>query len=296
MLLLGILFLTITSIGLAQTRPEEAGGHTIELSSLPFAWPQTLAQAARITKGQVLQLFQQIDAVVGGKTYSIGSYTFIKLDGDSLFLVATPDNSGRELYYFTVTIFCQINTCSVNAQESAPPHDLGREIVEDERGGHLLITKELVGQYKGTATKYIYTYRLHRQVGNKLIDASAEEGAVFEKKILPLMKKTAATALAMYSEDQEDKEETEAEIDFAYRDYERRILGSRDAGLEEALQWASSKNPKIQELAVNILEKIDAPEADTALSDLAGSSNIFIRDRAREVMEKKRESRLKSPR
>jgi hypothetical protein len=262
----------------------------VQVASIPFVWPTTAAEASRITKGQILQLFQEMDTVVGGKTYSLGSYMFAKLDGKSFYLIATPDASGRELYYSIDIVMCIGITCRLDIRESDGPHDLAREIIDPDGDGHyVLLTKELVGQYRGTATKPIYIYKIHRIEDGRVVDVSAQYRALYDSKIVPAMKANEATVLSRYAANENEMKEAQAEIDYAYREYERRIRGENEAGLAEARQWAVDSDPRIQELAVATLADMNSAEAKGILQQMVNNPNAYIQSRAKSELERKKE-------
>src|SRR5260370_25674777 len=125
------LALLVVLMPIAMQGQATAFSRTLQLQSLPFAWPKTETEAARIVKPQILELCRELDDGRGNQwgtfnpgTDFIESYTFAKLDGKSMYLIALPDSSGRELYYDMEVIQCASLTCSVNFVDSDPPHNL----------------------------------------------------------------------------------------------------------------------------------------------------------------------------
>ena len=78
-----------------------------------------------------------------------------------------------------------------------------------------------------------------------------------------------------------------AEIAFASRDYDRRILGLTTAGLSEARQWAFSPDEDTQRLAIRTLQEVDSPDADAILKRMAQDANKRIADYAKFALDRK---------
>lgn len=287
-LLLLTVFFSVSAI--AQT---QLVTRTVDLRSLPLRWPDTDKEASQITRAQVLTLYRELDSAINDQldddqeTASIDNYIFAKLDGKSMYLIALPDSSGRDLYYYVEVIQCKGLTCTATLAASDPPHNLAREVLDITGNGQFEIVARTAVSGYGTTSKPIYTYSVYTVNDEHLVDASSQYQDFFETRIKPKMKATEAKMLAADAGDETELNETRAEIAYAGRDYERRVLGNTQAGLDEARQWASSSDERIQHLAIATFGAIDTPEAEAALAMMSNTPNQHIGNEVQYQLDRK---------
>jgi len=109
----------------------------------------------------------------------------------------------------------------------------------------------------------------------------------FEAHILPAMRRAKADVETRYAGDLAELAGARAEVAFTFAKYRREVRGERNAGLSDALGWAASGDPKLQDLAVRTLESIDAPEAAAGLENLRSSGNLVVSAAARMALERR---------
>jgi hypothetical protein len=253
---------------------------SVRLSSLPFPWPTTARESAQITKAQITSFLNDIEERLGEPrdVVSIDNFVFANLSPHRLSLVALPDESGRGMYNALEIVSCQGLDCFVTDEISVDPHDLAREVQDlDGSGRQLIVARKWVGGYQGADTRPIYTHRvLEYRDDSSLVDVSSEHRQYFEKVVLPEIDKQERLLIAKSQANPKEVHEIRAEAKFARLSVDRSVFGNHLSGLNEALQWESSTDKRIQMLAVKTFEEIDDPAAYEALDSMSRNKPGFV--------------------
>ena len=85
--------------------------------------------------------------------------------------------------------------------------------------------------------------------------------------------------------------EAAAEARFLKVRYQRRIAGEAKAGFEDANEWSSSDDPRVQMLAVETFREIDTPESLAALKKLEKAKDYVVSQAAANAVAAKATSR-----
>lgn len=262
----------------------------IHLARLPLTWPDNQSAAAKVTKKQVVDLFNAMkaaeqDTLTSALSYDVDQFLFAPLTAGRLQLVAVTDDSPRKLFQQISVVSCESTMCDWNSVYSNAPNILSRQVIDlDNDGVDELIVKQFVMPWhtRGVERTFVLDYR-----GSALTDNSAQYLSYFDATVLPKLSADEAAAVPDELNGPKAVEELRAELQYAKADYRRRILHEKAAGLSDALAWENSADHDKQMLAVGSLEDIEAPEADEALQRITHSKNAAVAEAAEHALIRK---------
>jgi hypothetical protein len=233
-------------------------------------------------------LLDQIKAV-GIPNLRVGQFRFVPMDTATICLAATVDASGRELFY-DVAVVCPStqDSFSMTMLPSAPPHELGAELVDMEGDGIFeIVTRQLAGGYQGTQTLPLYWYSVFRVKSSVPRDVSKDHKNFYVTYLLPnldlisrLVGSPGAGASSLTAR-------AAAEARFLKAKYDRKIASSPDSGLDDAVNWARSSDPVVQMLAVKTWSDIGSGKALDGLRQLTHASNYMVAQAAANALHAK---------
>jgi hypothetical protein len=266
-------------------------------ASFGFPWPETLAdiKAADKLPAASLEPFLNQLRAPGVPDLQVEEFRFAPMEGPTVCLAATVDASGRQLY-FSVAVVCPEREDShfrMTLLPSVPPHLLGAELIDLKGDGTFeIITRELAGGYQGTQTLPIYWYSVFRVRNSVPHDESTEYKEFYGMRLLPDVDFLARLAGAVSgSHASALATEAAAEARFLKVRYQRRIAGEAKAGFEDANEWSSSDDPRVQMLAVETFREIDTPESLAALKKLEKAKDYVVSQAAANAVAAKATSR-----
>ncbi len=321
--LLFVCFLIITCIVFAQRTVDEISHKTLLVEPF-FVWPSSIESSRNVAPKDVLDLLQRLFPSDGlEEVYAMESFRFVPLEKDrkdKLYLVADTDVTGRGIFGRIQIVKCEGRECIMTGQGSDGPTNLGERIVDvDGDGIFEIVTRNFAGTYDGPLTRPIYIYFIRKLIGGRLVDVSVQFPTYFRDHILPMMaadRMEAQRALADYSKPADRNsqavddrsregsghwkattysEKVIVELQYVQDEYHRRVLREKTAGLDNALRWARSDDPAIQQFAIQVLEPIDSSLAAAELDRLAHSPNATTAKRARDSLDNRRENGLDPP-
>ncbi|MGH9453175.1 MAG: hypothetical protein ACRD2O_04305 [Terriglobia bacterium] len=174
---------------------------------------------------------------------------------------------------------------AVDSLGKMPSGNLATSLADlDGRGDDEIITRELV-EYRGAFTDPIYWYTIFKWERGRMRDVSDKFPRFYQEVALPSLSylerwfrwaklNVAPQVVTRFSPLSPDVQL--AEIDFVRLNYQHRILGSKDAGLQEALAWAKSSASEIALLGVRSLAEMTAPQAWSEIDKLRSSPNYAV--------------------
>ena len=267
------------------------GGH----ASATFPWPATLGEAQlsdRVERARV-ESFLNSAKPIGVPDLRVGEFRFTPLEGARFCLVATIDTSGREMFFALAVVYQSgRDGFRMTVLPSAPPHLLGAELIDITGEGVCeVVTKELAGGYEGTQTLPLYWYSVFRVKDGVPRDESAKYRQFYAHRLLPELEFMSNLLVPVSPAPKGIAAHAHAEAQFLREKYERRIEGNRTAGIDDAVQWARSDDPRLQMLAVQTLQDIDIPAAVDALEKLKNTKDLVVSQAAANALQSKREER-----
>jgi hypothetical protein len=246
----------------------------------PFVWPSTLAEVSNsnITQTKVLRFLKDLDRDnVPQMLTDIQSFRFVPLEKNKFYLVAVVDAGGNGLFGNLEIVRCDGAACIVGVELSVAG-DLETDLVDVDRYGVFeVITKESPGFR--TLSTYGYPpfiYAIKSLIRGELVDVSAKYSDYFNSHILARMEADrraieADIARVDTSPAVLSNQRLRVELQYIQDDYDRRVLGEKTAGLDNALTWARSDDEGLREFGVQALEPIDSSIAAAELLRIANT-------------------------
>lgn len=256
-----------------------------------FAWPRTLVEIQSADRMSTVSLEQFLDRLRPADVPSlqVGEFRFAPMEGSTACLVATVDASGRKLFY-SLAVVCpeqEGGAFRMTILPSAPPHSLGAELMDlDGDGTFEVVTREVAGGYQGTQTLPLYWYSVFRVKASVPRDASSIYKAFYTERLLQYLELVSHLAERAGSSS-DIATQALAEARFLRAKYDRRIAGNANAGLNDAIQWAKSNNPRLQMLAVETFRDMDNPNALAELKKLAKTKDYVVSQAATNALQAK---------
>jgi len=256
-----------------------------------FPWPKTSAemQAADRMPADSLQPFLDRLKPIGVPELHPGQFRFVPMDAATVCLTATVDASGRQLFY-DVAVVCPATpgSFSMTLLRSAPPHELGAELVDlDGDGIFEIVTRDLAGGYQGVETLPLFWYSIFRVKGSVPTDVSKDYKNFYVTYLLPNLDLVSRLTGTPGAGTPALAERAGAEARFLKAKYDRKIAGSPSAGLDDAVDWAGSSDPVVQMLAVKTWSDIGTAKALDGLRRLAHAANYMVSDAAANALRAK---------
>jgi hypothetical protein len=143
-------------------------------------------------------------------------------------------------------------------------------VVPDLKGNGVceLVTAEVPTGYPSASTAPIFWYRVWRFHNGVPQDASSQFPSFYREFVLREIDYPGRLLNQLEAQSPQDTRVPLAEIAYVRFKYERAVLGHPNAGLEEALAWAKSKNSSFFDLGVFSLADMPAPAAGKELEKL----------------------------
>ena len=115
--------------------------------------------------------------------------------------------------------------------------------------------------YQGTFTPPLYWYSIYSFQDGLPHDTSRQFREFYASEVLSWSRTLERMIVPPLGSGSTQNAYIEAQIVFARLKYRRVILGERKAGLQEAMGWADSSQPDLQQLAVQTLQEIADPDS-----------------------------------
>ena len=255
------------------------------------AWPTNEVEIAAANSVSPASMEDTVNAIAEPAQLprlKVGEFRFTRLEPGKVHLIATVDASGRELYFSVIVISPPGTTPRFVILNSAPPHLLASELLDlDGKGVDVLITKELVAAYQGSANAPLFWYSIHRMNSGLLEDVSAVYPQFYRAMVLPVAGFVESALSSRTSDDKQKIEKYIAEATYLQFKYQRVVDGKTKAGLEAAVEWEKSDDPDIQMLAVKTFTELSLPRAIAGLEHLTRAPNFAVSQAAKMALDKK---------
>jgi hypothetical protein len=305
-----VLAAALANISAGQPAPL-TGGSWVTLQHGPsFDWPSaTGVQPATgpVRNQDILALLSSVGA--GDWSPSSGflwDYRFVPLSPGRMYLLA--DQACRPECGNLEAVYCEQNRCFSDSLSAIV--DLKTDLVDIDGDGALeVVGKECISDCSGVPRYPTFVHSIYKFIDGKgFVDYSAQAADYYREHLLPKIDaarngQTIESEVERMNAGLEEKrhenftergvvfppvrqvETYKAAAQYAYDDYLRRVLAARSAGVEDALQWLSSKDPHIRELGFQALARIPDPAAGSKLAELARSQDKNLAQTAKSYLE-----------
>jgi hypothetical protein len=239
-------------------------------------WPHSTADVPNANKIPLENIESFLDSLrdITGK---IQEFRFVPIEADRIALAATFDVNGRGFYAIEI-VFPEGNKFRTTIFGSAnDDHFLPMEVIDlDGDGFFEVLSKKTVLSYRGAGTDPIYWYDIYKFQSGVPHEVDAKFPKFYGNGAQPHL--GYISDLLYKAKEPKVFELQQAQIEFVRQKFNRKILGDKNAGLQEALKWAISANRYIQELAINTFQEIPCSESLKQLDRLSQSkdSNISL--------------------
>jgi hypothetical protein len=137
-----------------------------------------------------------------------------------------------------------------------------------------LVTAEWPAGYQGAGTPPIYWYTVWQFRDGVPYDASAQFPEFYQGFVLGQLSHIEKLLSKLQSVDPAAVQVPLAEIEYVRLKFQRTVLSQKNAGIEQALAWAESKNGSLRIMGISSLAEMPAPAAGEKLKELASSPNF----------------------
>jgi len=260
--------------------------HRVRITAY-FQWPQSLDSAIRATKMPTDRVEAFINSlrsgVPGYGPTQCATFRFAPLEKATFYLVAS---CGGRIESDVEIVAPGEHDHQFTEIESDSPLPLAMSIVDlDGDGADELVTGARPAGYMGASTPPIYWYTVWRFRDGKPEDASANFPGFYRNFVLEQPDYVGELLSRLQPVDPKEVRVPLAEIHYIHLKFERIILGNRNAGLEQALMWAKSRDVSFQVMGMSSLAEIPAESAEKELIEL--SQSPATRDLARAFLVKR---------
>jgi hypothetical protein len=269
------------------------GQESVLLTGNPsFRWPNStidIPRANAIAAEKVVSFINALAKQLDRPSITVQEFRFARLEEGKIHLVATIDSSGRGFYYALAVISPEGAKFRYTTLTSVSPHVLGGEVVDlDGDGRDEIIAKNFIAGYRGAQSDQIYWYSIYQWHNAVPQDVSASFQQFYDRGALPQLTYLEHWLdLIAHGDHPEEVRLQKAQIEAVRLKYRRKIIGEKNAGIEEAKAWIESGNLDFQKLGIEALVEIPDPKADEALRKLAGSSNPGVARMAQYALQQK---------
>jgi hypothetical protein len=139
----------------------------------------------------------------------------------------------------------------------------------DGDGVDELVTGTWPAGYMGASTPPIYWYTVWKFLNGKIEDASSRFPVFYRTFVLEQPAYVGNLLSRLQAADPKGTLVPLAEIRYIHLRFERTILGKKDAGLDQALVWARSRQVSLQVLGMSSLAEIPSQTAEEELLKLS---------------------------
>jgi hypothetical protein len=168
---------------------------------------------------------------------------------------------------------------------SAAPHLLGTDLVDmGGDGAYELIMPELAGGYQGAGSLPLYWYSIFRVEDSIPKEVSASYPAFYVDRLLQYVGLIQSLA-DQVAPGSIIAVEAQAKARFLKAKYDRRIVGDRTAGIDDAIRWASADNPTLEMLAIESFRDINGPKAIAELKKLSQAKDYAVAQAAANALQ-----------
>ena len=292
----------------AQPTPPEGGQWTTVEHGLAFDWPSASGlppATGPIGRDEVFALLTELDETAWSAD-NPWNFQFARLSEGKVYLLAGQG--------------CRLGDCgSLHAVYSEPCRcfaasvpalvDLNTDLVDvDGDGFPEILGEECFDNCSGRPRLPTYTYSIYSIYkfidGKGFVDFSAKAADYYRAHLLPKIeeaRRTVTSRIAAVSEEyraraaqmgvayepERIEAHTAAAAQYAYDDYRRRVLGEKDAGLEDAIRWLQSEYAA--SLGLEALARIPNAVAEMKLIEAIKSKNPQLAERASGLLELRKE-------
>jgi hypothetical protein len=284
-------------------------GPTFEWPVLPRLEPAT----GPVRKEQLLALLNAVDDNAWGSDINrILEFRFAPLSVGKVYLLVS--EFCKSECGAIEAVYCQQNRC-FSASISAII-DLKNDLVDlDGDGLFEIMGKECIHDCSGLPRLPTFVYSIYKFIDGKgFVDYSAQAADYYREHLLPKIEaaqnestieaKVAAMNAGLNEQRRQfaadrgvlfpplrQVETYQAAARYASDDYRRRVLGERDAGLDNAVRWLESDNTR--ELGLQALIHIPDPRADAELLAGVKSKDSQLAEQAKSSLELRQELRAR---
>jgi hypothetical protein len=284
-----LLVLTCTGLGQAAASLQNVNISTLNWrvgsSDEPILKSIPKEQLARF----VYQLIQQGEDENAKEHYSpvekflVGDYTFSDLDGDEhLELVASIDVAGRPFFNSVVVGRMGDRFVYDIVGSWGEVHNFSKEIQDLNGGGIMELLareywiyprpeprlEEAFDKYRVWALAGYGWVAIYHWRNGKLINVSTECPEYYREKFLPPLEESIAKIRQFKQASEADKRALASHFQVLMFKAQR-LWGNKTVGLQEALTWADSDNPVLQDNAIRIFGEIGDAKSVNQLERLA---------------------------
>jgi hypothetical protein len=255
--------------------------HTVRVAA-PFRWPRTELEAAAANKipgGEVGSFLEALTSAfttpasrIGGESPKLIQFRFVPLEARTFYLVAT---TAVRVGSYTNVVAQVPGGFRYTRIDSETPLPLAMLTVDlDGDGVDELVTAQWPAGYLGANTPPIYWYTVWRFNEGVPQDASAQFPEFYKSFVLGCTAYIDRLLAQLQTVNPEGANVALAESEFVRLKYQREILGRKDAGLEQAITWAESKETPLRIMGIWALAEMSAPAAGETLRKIAGSPSF----------------------
>ncbi|MGH9453177.1 MAG: hypothetical protein ACRD2O_04315 [Terriglobia bacterium] len=250
--------------------------HLVNVSPT-FGWPVSVSSAARansLPKADIGRFFNVALAHVPGywspagtPPMKIRAFRFVPLERGRFYLVLR----GGDRWVQTYVLVPEKGSVRLADMQTVVAGSLTLAMSTPDLGGDgadELITARWAAGYQGASTPSIYWYTVWRFHDGVPEDASARFPGFYRQFVLREVDYPERLLSRIEAHDAKDTTVPLAEIDYVRLKYQRTIQGHANAGLEQPLAWAESKNTGLFDLGVFSLAEMPAPAAGKELEKL----------------------------
>jgi len=242
-----------------------------------FTWPQTQTSAVlanALPKEKVQSFLNSLRAQVPEYLpIRLGGFRFVPLERGRYHLVAV--TGGERFYWYTAVVAPEGQGFRYSDTINNDALPLAMSAVDlDGDGVDELVTAEWPAGYQGASSAPIYWYTVWQFRNGVPRDASAQFPEFYQGFVLGQLSYVEGLLSKLQSVDPESTLIPLAEIEYVRLKFQRVILGEKNAGLEQVLAWAESKNGSLRIMGISSLAEMPAPAAGEKLKELASSPNF----------------------